>query len=301
MHATSHPPEPRYTAEARLGDGAAVVVRRHGNPDGPRLVLSHGLGFAADSYWPFWSLLMEDFDIVVYDLRSHGWNAVSPLQFHNLPTMVDDNCRVLDAVDAAFGTRPSIGVFHSYSTMVALMHEHRTPTFAALVLFDPPIYPPGADLDEMEAVCQRFATRARRRQQLFESCQDFATMLGKSSGFTLMSPAARELFADTTLRPSAGGGYELRCPPEHEGQLYEWFFGFSMQAPEILESIDIPVKVIGSDPTVPFSFLPSMDLSTLTSLDYDFIPDRTHLLQLEDPQRCVDLTVKFLRACGLRR
>ena len=50
------------------------------------------------------------------------------------------------------------------------------------------------------------------------------------------------------------------------------------EAGEILDSIDIPVKIIGADPTVAFSFLPGVDLSTLAVLDYDFIPDTTHLL-----------------------
>ncbi|MCY3661431.1 MAG: alpha/beta hydrolase [bacterium] len=295
----SRPPEPLRTSEVRLGDGAVTVLRRHGNPDGPRLVLSCGLGFAADLYWPFWSLLAEDFDLVVYDLRSHGWNPVTPLRIHNLPTLVDDNRRVLDAVSAGFGAKPSIGVFHSLSAMVALMHEQQAPAFAALVLFDPPICPPGADLDDMETVCQGLSSRARRRQRHFESPQELVTLLGEASGFSLVPPETRELFAEVTLRPAVGGRYELRCPPEHEGQLYEWYFGFSMQAPEILDGIGIPVKVIGADPTVAFSFLPSMDLSTLTVLDYDFVPDTTHLLQLEAPHRCVELTRQFLQAQGL--
>ncbi len=296
MKSHSRPPEPLCTSEVRLGDGAVTVVRRHGNPDGPRLVLSCGLGFAADLYWPFWSLLAEDFDIAVYDLRSHGWNAVTPLRVHNMPTLVDDNRRVIDAVSAGLGAKPSIGVFHSLSAMVALMHEHQEPTFAALVLFDPPICPPGADLDDMETVCQGLSGRARRRQRHFESPRDLATLLGHASGFELVPPETRELFAEATLRPAAGGGYELRCPPEHEGQLYEWYFGFSMQAPEILGGIEIPVKVIGSDPTAAFSFLPSMDLSTLATLDYDFVPGTTHLLQLEVPHSCAELTRQFLRA-----
>ena len=70
-------------------------------------------------------------------------------------------------------------------------------------------------------------------------------------------------------------------------------------ASEVLESIDIPVKVIGADPTAAFSFLPSVDLSTLNAVDYDFVPDTTHFLQLEAPQRCAAMTVGFLEEHGL--
>lgn len=291
-------PEPLSTVEVRLSDGAVSVVRSHGNPDGPRLVLSHGGGAAADTYWPYWSLLLDSFDVIVYDLRSHGWNSPSELRIHNLPTLVDDNRRILDAVGAAFGAKLTAGVFHSLTTLVALMHEQQSPTFAALVLFDAPIYPPGGDLGDMEAVNQQYAERARGRRRRYKSSQALAAALAKSPAFARVSPEVRVLFAETTLRPVTGGGYELRCPPEYEAQLAQWYFGFSMQAPELLDAVDIPVKVIGGDPTMPSTFLPSMDLSTLTLVDYDFIPDATHLLQLEVPQTCIDLTVGFLRRHG---
>ena len=282
-----------------MEDGTVIILRRHGNSSGPRLVLSNGCGLATDLYYPYWSLLADRFDIFVFDLRSHGWNAVSPLRTHNMPTLVGDSRCVLDAIDSSFGPKPCVGVFHSISTIVALVHQQQAPTFAGLVLFDPPINSPGANLDKMDAVGQRQARRARRRQRHFEEWEDLAEMLGQAPAYSLVPPETLSLLAETTLRPADGGGHELRCPPEHEAQLFEWYFGFSMQTPEILESIDIPVKAIGADPTARFSFLPGMDLSTLTTLDYDFLPDMTHFLQLEAPDECAALTVEFLETQSL--
>ena len=287
-------PEPRAIAEVRLADGTVTILRRHGNPSGPRLVLSHGCGLAADLYYPYWSLLADRLDVFVFDLRSHGWNAVSPLRTHNMPTLVDDSRCVLDAIDSSFGPKPSVGVFHSISTIVALVHQQQAPAFAGLVLFDPPINSPGAGLNDMELAGERLARRARRRQRHFDSREDLAEILGQAPAYSLVPPETLSLLAETTLRPAAGGGYELRCPPRHEAQLFEWYFGFSMQTPEIIECLDIPVKAIGADPTVRFSFLPSMDLSTLAVLDYDFIPHMTHFLQLEAPEECAALTVDFM-------
>ena len=68
-----------------MADGAPITLRRHGNPSGPRRVFSHGNALAADLYYPFWSLLMDRFDIVLYDVRSHGWNPVWGRQTHNFP------------------------------------------------------------------------------------------------------------------------------------------------------------------------------------------------------------------------
>ena len=292
-------PEPLATARVGLSDGSTIVVRRHGNPDGPRVALTHGCGFASDMYWPYWSLLIDDFDVVVYDLRSHGWNEPSDLRLHNMPILADDNRRVLEAVTAAFDAKATVGVYHSLSTVVVLMHEHQWPTFDALVLFDPPIYPPGADLDGMEAVCRGLATAARRRQRRFESPHELAAMLKNAPAFSLVPEPTQALFAECSLRPVPDGGYELRCPPEHEAQLFEWYFGHSMQTIELLAGITIPIKVIGADPTTKFSFLPSMNLSTLADSDYDFVPDLTHLLPLEAPETCATLTTEFVRQHGL--
>ena len=37
-------------------------------------MLSHGNGFAIDGYFNFWSRFLGDFDVVVFDMRSHGRN-----------------------------------------------------------------------------------------------------------------------------------------------------------------------------------------------------------------------------------
>ena len=43
-------PEPRATVDTVMDDGTVIILRRHGNPSGPRLVLSHGCGLSADLY-----------------------------------------------------------------------------------------------------------------------------------------------------------------------------------------------------------------------------------------------------------
>ena len=59
-----------------MADGASITLRRHGNPTGPRIMFSHGNGLATDLYYPMWRLLMDRFDLVLWDLRNHGWNPV---------------------------------------------------------------------------------------------------------------------------------------------------------------------------------------------------------------------------------
>ena len=86
-----------------MADNAFILLRRHGNPHGPRLVMSHGNGFAADAYFPFWSLLTDRFDIVLYDLRNHGHNPLTDTGSHHISMMVWDNIRIVRAIEQAFG------------------------------------------------------------------------------------------------------------------------------------------------------------------------------------------------------
>ena len=66
-----------------------------------------------------------------------------------------------------------------------------------------------------------------------------------------------------------------------------------------LTLLTCPTKIIGADPTVPFSYLPTFNLGHILSVDYDFLPDATHFLQLEQPQACVALMREFLDGTGL--
>ena len=130
-------PSPVCTIEARLDDGITTPVRRYGNPDGPRLLLSHGNGLAIDLYYPFWSLLLDDFDVVVFDLRNHGLNSLGDLRQHTFPNFCRDLEAVGRAVDHDFGVKPRAGVYHSVSCLAAVLSPSLSVSYAALVLFDP--------------------------------------------------------------------------------------------------------------------------------------------------------------------
>ena len=132
-------PAPLAAVPVRTCDGATIVLRRHGNPDGPRLVISHGNGLSADAYYPFWSLLENRFDLVLYDFRNHGWNPVGDRRAHQVETFVRDNACVAAAIDESFGRKPRIGVFHSTSALTAILPGAERHGYSALVLFDPPI------------------------------------------------------------------------------------------------------------------------------------------------------------------
>ena len=143
--------------EATMDDGAIIYLRRHGNPNGPRLVMSHGNGLAIDLYYPFWSLLVDDFDIFVYDLRNHGWNPVGDIGHHSIPMFTRDHDRILRVIDQEFGKKPKIGVFHSISALASLLSFATDHRLSARVLIDPPLCKPGISYEEFDNACIRAA------------------------------------------------------------------------------------------------------------------------------------------------
>ncbi len=289
-------PAPRDAVEVRAHDGASIFLRRHGNPDGPRLVVSHGNGLAADAYYPFWSLLTDRFDVVLYDFRNHGWNPLGDPGAHLVESFIRDNACVATAIDRCFGRRPRVGVFHSTSALTAILPGAERNGYSGLVLFDPPIFHSGRDRRDVllgERLARRLARTARTRRERFRTWEELAQTYRDGRAFTRLCPGAAELLARATSRRSAGGdGYELCCPRNCEAEIFAQTFRWSRRVD--LDRLQCPVKVIGGDPAVPFSFLPSVDLDEIVALDYDFVPDTTHFLQLEDPAACAFETARFI-------
>ncbi len=287
-------PEPLSVHEISMKDGAKIILRRHGNPEGIRLILCHGNGLASDLYYPFWCMLMDDFDLIIYDLRNHGWNPSSSIRHHNVPMFIRDQDHITKEIDKHYGKKLQIGIFHSISAMTALLSPTKAEAFSALVLFDPPICSPGRSYADFEAAAQSMASLTRIRTSHFRNKGEFEELLPYSPTFRHVMPGIYKLISETTLRKSADGGegYELCCPPEYEAQIIDYASNFAVLV-DLLE-IRCPMKVIGADPTLPFSYLPTFDLTNVVRANYDFLPETTHLLQLEQPEECVATMRAFL-------
>lgn len=286
-------PEPLSTCEVQVDADTITTLRRHGNPDGPRLVVSHGNGLAADLYYPFWSLLTDEFDVIVYDLRNHGWNELTPQERHNVPTLVNDHDQIINAIDRNFGEKPKVGVYHSISSLIALLSPTMGSVYSALVMYDPPLRRPNISDEQFDAASMRTAAMTRRRTAKFRSLEEYTDFLPYVPAFQHMVSGAHDLMAKTTLRERPNGeGYELRCPPEYEAQIIDYARIFCLAVD--FEVMACPLKVIGADPTLPYSYLPTLDLSDIAIVHYDFLPDATHFLPLEKPKECAVVLREFL-------
>ena len=291
-------PDPISVHEVRMDDGTVIALRRHGNPSGPRLVLSHGNGLASDLYYPFWSLLLEEFDLFVFDLRNHGWNPVGPRNLHSLPCFVDDHDRILQEIDSRYGEKPKTGLFHSISALTTLLSSNGSSGFAARILFDPPLCKPNEYPEEYDVATRRCTQMTQRRAEHFNSVEECVNFLNHIPAFGRLVPGAIELYARTTFRECADGtGLWLRCPREYEAQIFNHARAFVVMVD--FDELGCPTKVLGADPTLPYTFLPTFELGHISTVDYDFLPDATHLLQMEQPGECVAIVRQFMAEHGL--
>ncbi len=286
-------PKPIETRVLCMDDGAPVTVRRHGNPEGRRLVFSHGNGFAIDQYYPFWSLFTRSFDVVVYDLRNHGVNPTADLGGHHIPSLVNDQQLIHQEIQRHFGSKPTFGVFHSLSALTALLSPTRGAEFARRVLFDPPVCVLGPGYSEFMQATQHIAEITRRRACRFRTRDDYVTLLRGMPRFDLLAPAALELMAQTTLRESHDAeDYELCCPREYESRIADELEAYSL-VPSF-GAMRCPTLVIAADADSPYSYLPPLSPGGIPGVDYDSVPGTTHFLPLEKPEDCAAMTLEYI-------
>lgn len=286
-----------------MADGAVIRLRQHGDPAAPRLVLSHGNGLAIDGYLPFWMPLCERYEIILFDIRNHGQNPLHGPSGHNWATIAEDMEAIWHAMQDNFGAKPAIGVFHSLSAIAAVEHAAaRHGRWQALVLFDPPVFPRnGHELQPLQAKhTVEMGHRAERRTDRFEDPARLAGQYRRHPAFHRWVKGAATRMAEATLRPAKDGGWTLACPRELEALIYA-----TDTDPTVWPSftgLNIPVKLICADPGLVSAQLPSVigrAMAEELPISYEYIPDTTHFLQIEQPDSCIRSMEEFLREHGL--
>ena len=297
-------PEPAGQHLVSMSDGAQILLRRHGSPDGPRLALSHGNGLAIDAYLPFWQLLMESYDLVVFDMRNHGRNPLHAFEGHNWPRMTEDMGEIPAAIEAFFGPKPVIGAFHSLAAVAALRSVLEGGTgWSRLVLFDPPIYPPSGHAlrARQEQHIDDMVRRSRRRAEWYHSAEEFAQLIKARPQFARWGEGVHELFARATLkREPETGLWHLACPRDYEAHIFDTNRDPTLW-PRTVEGLAVPVAIIGADPNLDSHEGPALicrALAEAAGLDHQAVPGTTHLLQLEEPQSCKTALERALAGPG---
>jgi pimeloyl-ACP methyl ester carboxylesterase len=270
----------------RLSDGASILLRRTGNPKGPRLLVSHGTGFAIDGFARMWRPLAGNHDLIVFDLRGHGHSgAVSPETVDG-PRLTLDMAEVLAAVAEVWGERPVFGLFHSISALMALRLEAQAPgSFSGLVLIEPPASPPkeSPGFEAFEQGRLGLEARSAKRQTHFSSIEELAAKFTGRGPFRHFEPGSAQELAASMLVPD-GDGWRLACPPEVEAR----YFGRNLDdgLGERLKQVACPVLMLVGRDDLAIAGTPAciaVDLARLGGFDILELANATHMLPLERP------------------
>ena len=290
-------------AEHRLGlsDGATILLRRAGNPEGPRLLVSHGTGFAIDGFARLWRPLAATCDLVLFDLRGHGRSGPVAAGTVDGPRLTRDMEEILAGTAAAFGSRPAFGLFHSISAPMALRLEAARPgSFAGLVLIEPPATPPADDprFAAFEAGRLALATRSAKRQERFGSIEELAGKFGARGPFRHFEPGAAQELAAAMLVPE-GEGWRLACPPAVEAA----YFGQNLDdgLRERLADVACPVLMLAGREDLAIDGTPACiaaDLARLGGFDLLEMAAATHMMPLERPRAIAAQALAFLDLHG---
>ena len=294
--ATQQQLEPNREFAIELEDGATVIVSAYGA--GPRIVISHGNGFAVEAYRAFWSRLAEEHEVVVFSQRHHGRNSPFRVPLRNIPQFVNDFDRVLAAIAERLGAKSTFGAFHSLSAIVALIHASTRPSqWRGLVVFEPPIPPPeGTDLSRrLLQFNESLWQNASRRREWFEAPSDLAASFARREAFSRMSPEALKDLANATLRARPSGGYELSCARQFEAETFK--LKDIAGAWENVVRLKLPLCIVGSDPVDnPGACLVDIahHLAKEGAFSYRSVANTTHLMQLEAPDACAEVVSSFI-------
>lgn len=298
-------PPPASVFDAVMDDGAVIKVRRHGNPVGPRVILSHGNGLAINGYYPFWRLLLGDFDVVVFDFRNSGENAVHDGD-HSYPRFLKDLTAVYEAIDLEFGEKPQLGVFHSMSARTNLKYAlDGNRRVDGLVVFDPPMVPAeGHPLHERLLGEERVLWGwAENRQASFADPAEQAEQFKKSRMLSSWVDGAYDLMARSILRHDVvKDSWNLVCSGAREAEIYRQNADLNIwpQADEF----PMPLLVIASDPDSKIPSSPAYSCRALRDecgWAYEYVAGTGHFLQIQEPEKCAEITRRFAEAIGLMR
>ncbi len=242
----------RRTRHVDSTGGVRVAVHRLGATTGeqPRLLISHATGFHGRCYGPLVAELAAtggDPTADALDYRGHGDTTLPAGMPISWDAFADDALAV--AADIAGrragrsdgASRPLVGFGHSMGGACLLAAAARQPDrFAALVVYEPIVFPPTMAAGEHGS--NPLVSGARRRRRSFPSYADALDNFAAKRPLGRFRADALEAYVHDGFRP-VDDGVTLKCTPEVEAETFE--AASEHRIWDQLPSITTPVIVLG--------------------------------------------------------
>lgn len=291
------------TARIRLSDGQGIALRRWGGSRPRRMVISHGNGLAIDGFFEFGRELLRDFEVVAFDMRNHGQSGPGPVLDDPWPRFILDLPEIFDAIQTAFGEKPTHGAFHSLSSIGALLAQGQDMRpWRSLTLYEPPV-PPAPD----PAFCERLRdlhagliARTRNRRRRFRDPEQLVASLRRAATFSGVSDAVFLRLARAMLRHTGTPDdtpWELICDPDMEANTFDT--SRTRDYWDGIGTIRTPVQIVlgtrlGHD--MPILIDTAGYLAREFGFDCARVEGGGHLMQLQRPRRSAEHAARFALA-----
>ncbi len=216
-------------------DGAPIAVWDWPG-DGPPLVFAHATGF----HGRCWDAIARDFPgrrRLALEFRGHGRSGKPEPPYHWRWFGRD-----VTAVARHFELRGAVGIGHSMGGhALASSEAARDGAFAALLLIDPVIFPPGN-----YGVPHPPVDFIRRRRAQWSGPDEMLTAYRGRRPFDSWNPQVFHDYCGFALLPH-GAGFTLACPPEVEASIYDASYAPESSIYADLAQVKIPVTVLRAD------------------------------------------------------
>ena len=266
------------------GPGAMAVIE-YGPDNRPvDLVFSHATGFNALTYRTLLAPLARQWRILSLDLRGHGATSLdtSTESFVDWGTYRDDLLALLDTL----GLRNLLVAGHSMgATSSALAAAQDASRIKALVLCDPVIIPPEMRPSATSRNGGPAALRdgaLRRRADFADRAEAMAAYRGRGP-FRGWPETVLQDYVEAGFNDTTDGQVTLACRPVWEAATYG---AQAHDGVDALLAASCPVTILRAQ-TNP-AFFPGdreTELATTGRIHIETVPDTTHFLPMERPDR----------------
>ncbi len=225
-------------------------------------------------------------------------------RFFAVERIAEDLLRVGEAVAQRAAGHRLAYAGHSLGAASALRlaAAGRLPDWAALILFEPPIFPAPEAKAHAEASRRMpgLVAGTLKRRRDWPSAEAYGARLRQSAGFAAFQDEMLRAHCRATLRPKPDGGVTLCCPPAVESAIYANHWRADNWAR--LSAVAVPLDLVGGDPATPdndwiSSALPEM-AARLPKARLTMVPGTGHMLIFEAPERCAGLVLERLGVRG---
>jgi pimeloyl-ACP methyl ester carboxylesterase len=269
------------------------------------LHFAHANGYPPQAYQQLLSVLSAAFDVFAMEGRAL-WPNSEPASIKSWDALAGDLIQFLEThqVDG----QPWIGVGHSVGGTTTLMAALRRPDlFQALVIIDPPIFPPIRSLAWRLATILGLGERlhpltasSKKRRRRFDSRESMLENYREKRIFKQLSDQALSDYVNALSAEKPGGEVLLRYPPEWETRIYVTSMLADFQTWRRLPGLQPPVIFLKAQHTNAFhEQAVRLIRKKLPQAVVQEIPASTHLVPMEFPSEIAGIIRSFVSGLGL--